>query len=337
MSSAVLMESADAPSPLSPPASSSSTSSPSSSSTSSSFSATTIMSLPIMAPVRFLCGILYSSPLCWCALLLLCLYLVERFDLGPHSFPWSGKDKTKWWWWLKGKSWSRLTAFFSSREYEQGQQVKQNSKDCVNGCLELANGASLCHQGDVLDDDAPIVPPKFRWFIRSKVIPTFRGQCMGADSSSNCGNFAMLAFSYADSLQDVHQHLVFKQITFSNRKSLVDPSRTSYPESYRLENYVVARATRDCHPAVSIARKIPALLAAFRKAERSHLRPPTPKTGILYCREMPCLECSRMLAQALSGVCKNETVLVYSQEGVESGKKNFQCLADAGISVVKIS
>ena len=229
--------------------------------------------------------------------------------------------------------------------------MKEGSKECVDGHTEIANGVGVCASDcNGMVNAAPVVPPKFQWFVRSKVIPTFRGQCgESSRSDSNCtttttatagGNFAVLAFSHADSLQDLHQHLVFKQITFSNRKVLVDPSRTSYPESYRLENYVVAQATNDCHPEVSIARKIPALLAAFRKAERSHLRPPTPNTGVLYCREMPCLECSRILAQALSGVCRNNTVLVNSQEGVESQggrKKSFQCLADAGISVVKIT
>ena len=172
----------------------------------------------------------------------------------------------------------------------------------------------------------------FHDFVQMKIIPTFQMQ-----RRDDNDRFAVLAFTHLKSQHDI-QDLVFKQITF-NRKPLIDSKLPTYPEAYRLENYIVARETESRHPEVLIARKIPALLSAFGKAERCHMRSPTPRMCVLYCSSMPCAECTRELISSLSGVCRDRTVLAYSQENTNTKESiaSQKHLTSAGISVIKIN
>ena len=257
-----------------------------------------------------------GSPLSWWIVIILSLCVMEKFELGVHSLPWN------YYWRRKKRDLSPIhtTADWFSRhgEFEDTDGSSDNSHPSSNGVGHL-NGLGR-----------PLVPLQFKKFIRLQVVPRFRMQC-----KNNDGRFAMLVLTHMRSLREI-QSLEFRQITF-NGKPLVDPSVTTYPESYRLENYVVAQGTSTEHPEVSIAKQIPVLLAGFGKAERCFLRDPVPRTGILYCWEMPCSDCTGLLIDSLSGVCRKKTILAYSQDDPKDGKKNFQRLVDAGISVIKIT
>lgn len=247
-----------------------------------------------------------SSISWWALLLLLSLFLMERFDLGTHSLPWKlWRKDTKMW-----CSYDSVDGGYRSGGMRNGNT--QHNGGCVNGIERT--------------------PSIFHDFILSKVIPTFQMQ-----RRDDNNRFAVLAFTHLKSLHDIRD-LAFKQITF-NGKPLVDPRLPTYPETYRLENYIVTRETQSKHPEVLIAKQIPALLSAFGKAERCHMRSPAPKMCVLYCSAMPCAECTRELISSLTGVCRNRTVLAYSQEDTDSkeGIVNRQHLTNAGISVIKIN
>ena len=253
--------------------------------------------------VRMLSRMLHSS-ITWWSLVVLSLYLLERFDLGMHSFPWN---------WRKRK------------EYENGWLNGWIGKGSIDG---PCNGHIHAHRRSGLNRSVPLI---FHRYIRSQVIPTFRKQCVrrGIDK-----NFAMLVFTHIDSLLDIEQ-LVFRQITF-NGKPLVDSKLTTYPERYRYDNYLVARASESDHAEALIADRVPALLAAYGQAERSHIRNPVPWFGILYSRTMPCGQCTEKIIQSLAGVCRKRTVIVYSEDDDLDGKVNAKRLTKAGFVVVRI-
>lgn len=249
-----------------------------------------------------------TSSLTWWSLVILALYLLERFDLGVHSLPWN---------WKKRRS--------SLKGWMNGSLNHKDSIDgpstCSNGHIHRPNGISR-----------RTVPIIFHEFIQSQVIPAFRMQCTRKD---NGGDFAVLVFTHIDSLQDVTS-ILFRQITF-NGKPLVDSRLTTYPEHYRYDNYIVARSSQTEHPEALIASEVPALLAAYRKAERCYIRNPVPKFGVLYARSMPCSVCTEKIIKSLAGVCRKRTVVAYSDEDTRDGIKNAQRLTNAGFIVVKIN
>lgn len=267
--------------------------------------------------VRLVCSAI-GSPISWWVFIIFSLYLMERFQLGTHSLPWN-------YWRRKSKVSPQYV-----KEWRNGFKHDDEAED-VDGCMMTehlhAYKNGVRHVNGL--SNRPF-PQQFKEFIRSQVVPKFRMQC-----KNNEGRFAVLILSHISSLRNT-QDLVFRQITF-NGKPLVDSTLTTYPEPYRFENYVVAQSTESVHPEVSLVRQIPALLAGFGRTERCYLRDPVPRTGILYCSEMPCSACTELLVESLAGVCKKRTVLAYSQDETKDGKKNFQRLVDAGISVIKIS
>lgn len=272
---------------------------------------------PQFVVTRLACYVV-GSPISWWIFIILSLYVMEKFELGIHSLPWNYWRRRR----RKGnvshtKDWRNW--FSKDGESVDGSALTDHLYADSNGVGHV-NGLS----------SRPLIPLQFKKFIRSQVVPRFRMQCKNSD-----GRFAMLVFSHISSLHEI-QDVAFRQITF-NGKPLVDPALTTYPESYRLENYIVAQGTASEHPEVLIARQIPNLLAGFGKAERCYLRDPVPTTGIVYCWEMPCSTCTGLLIESLSGVCRKITVLAYNQDGVEDGKKNIKRLVDAGISVIKLS
>lgn len=249
----------------------------------------------------YICNLL-SSPVTFWILIILTLQLIERFHLGPHIFTWRRRRS------LSTEPWTNVTC-----DFIDGQGLQSNG---VGHAQYSAN-----------EKTAPSV---FQKFIQTKLIPTFCKQCKNKDDK-----FAVLVFSQINSLHEIKK-LIFKQITF-NGKPLVDSRQTTYPEKYRLENYIVAQSSQTEHPEALIAKQVPALLAAFRKSERCHIHNPTPKFGILYSWEMPCPECSKSIIKSLAGVCRRKVVLAYSQESTGEGKENVKRLTDAGITVVKIN
>lgn len=258
-----------------------------------------------------------SSPLSWWIFIILSLYLMEKFELGTHSLPWNfyrrSKSKVEAPNHVRERPWWRNNGFSKHDVDEDCSAMSRHSNGvkCVHG---LSRRISL---------------QQFQEFAHSQLVPKFRMQC-----KNDNGKFAVLVFSHITSLQDA-KDLVFRQITF-NGKPLVDAAQTTYPEAYRLENYIAAQGTELEHPEVAIARQVPALLAGFGRAERCYLRNPVPAIGILYCWEMPCSKCTGLLIECLSGICRKRTILAYSKEGTKEGKINFQRLVDAEISVIKI-
>lgn len=271
---------------------------------------------PQSVVTRLACSVM-GSPLSWWTVIILSLWVMEKFELGVHSLPWN------YYWRTKKRD---LSPVHTNGDWRNGFSGHGEDTDGSSDNLHAySNG--VAHLNGF---SRPLVPLQFKKFIRSQVVPKFRMQCKNSD-----GRFAMLVFTHLRSLREI-QGLEFRQITF-NEKPLIDPSVATYPEPYRLENYVVAQATSTEHPEGLIARQIPALLAGFGRAERCFLRDPVPRTGIMYCWEMPCSVCTGLLIDSLSGVCRKRTILAYSQDDTKDGKKNFQRLVDAGISVIKIS
>jgi hypothetical protein len=258
--------------------------------------------------VSRLASTVIGSPLSWWLFIILSLCVMERFELGVHSLPWN-------YWKRKDTAKNEYSRY--NRDTD-GTGSIYNHFQANGNCVRHVNGLSR-----------PLVPLQFKQFIRLQLVPRFRNQCRNRD-----GRFAVLILSHMNSLRQT-QGMEFRQITF-DEKPLVDSSLTSYPEAYRLENYIAAQSTATEHPEVSIAQQIPALLAGFGRAERNYLRDPTPNTGILYCSEMPCTACTELLIDSLSGVCRRKTILAYSQDGPNNRKDNFQRLVNAGISVIKI-
>ncbi len=250
---------------------------------------------------RYFCSLVFNNPLTWWILILLGLYLMEVFQLGPHSLPWN---------WRREKN-------------------SKNTKECKNGSLKASYSNGI---GPYDECDGSTVPDTFHRFVRTKIIPTFRMQCKDSDE-----RFAVLVFSHVTSLRDV-RHTRFRQITF-NGQPLVNPSLVTYPEAYRYENYVVARPDGNNHPEVLITKQVPNLLAGFGKAERCYIRNPIPTFGILYCSSLPCSQCTGKIIDSLSTVCRKRMVVAYGQQeddDTKEAKANFQRMVDAGISVVKI-
>lgn len=251
---------------------------------------------------RLICRIL-SSPVTWWSLLILALYLMERFDLGVHSLAWRRKRKLS-----------------STLQYMNGS-CNHHSAD---GGPTSENGI---HRTGV--------PTVFHKYIESQVMPTFRGQCPVGGG----GDFAVLVLTQLESLFWDITSLGFRQITFNCKKPLVDSNLITYPERYRYENYVVARSSETEHPEALIARQVPALLEAFRRAERCYIRNPIPKHALVYSSSLPCRQCSEELVKCLSGVCRERTVLAYSRRGTSDSRaaeESLQCLTNAGFTVVKI-
>lgn len=248
-----------------------------------------------------------TSSLTWWSLLVLALYLLEKFDVGVHSLPWHWRRRRKISLVLKG-GWTN-----GSTETTDGYMVQT----CCS--RHASNGT---------------VPSTFHDFIRSQVIPSFRMQCSGHGTDSE--DFAVLVLTHISSLEDVGK-VPFRQITF-NGKPIVDSRLTTYPEKYRYDNYVAARSSETKHPEALIAGQVPSLLSAYGRAERSYLRNPTPKLGILYTRTMPCDQCTEEIIKSLGGVCRERTVLAYSEEDMRIGSaENRQRLRAAGFTVVRIS
>lgn len=206
-----------------------------------------------------------------------------------------------------------------------------NDKDSTDGPSTCNGHVSNGHAHGMNGVNRRTVPKVFHEFMQSQVIPRFRKQCTRKDS----GDFAMLVFTHIDSLWDI-ESVQFRQITF-NGKPLVDSKLTTYPEQYRYDNYIVARTSETEHPEALIANKVPALLAAFGKAERCYIRNPVPKFGILYTRSVPCGQCTEKIIKSLAGVCRKQTVMAYSEENTLDGKESIQRLTAAGFIVVKIN
>ena len=251
--------------------------------------------------LRSFCSLVFNNPLSWWILILLVLYLMEVLQIGPHSFPWN---------WKKEKA------------------GKGSSKVCMNGVK-----GPLYERDECDGDQQGEAPEAFHRFIRTRVVPTFRKQCVNGNN-----RFAVLLFSHVNNLRHV-KNTRFRQITF-NGKPLVDASLATYPEAYRYENYGVARSNDSEHPEALIAKQVPALLAGFGKAERCYLRNPIPTFGILYTSAAPCSQCTADIIRSLATVCRKRMVVVYDSHNDDSKEseteKNFQRMMEAGISVIRI-
>lgn len=269
---------------------------------------------------RFACHFV-GSPFFWWAFVVLSFYLMERFEVGTHLLSWS--------YWRKRKINNHdvhlcedsIDGPMMKNHSEQITAPHSHSNGVAGNGVAGANGFNRT------------LPPNLQEFLHSYLMPTFR---MQRSARNTHGKFAVLVFSHINSTHDL-QELEFRQVTFKT-KPLIDSARSTYPEAYRFDNYVVAQSTESEHPEALIASKVPLLLAAFAKAERCYVRHPVPRTAILYCQEMPCSVCTGLLVESLSGVCRNKTILAYSEGDTEvkDGKKSVQRLVEAGISVFKI-
>lgn len=253
---------------------------------------------------------LTTNPLSWWIFTILALYLMERFELGPHSFPWN---------------WRKKQTHLDTNSCSNGSSKHHESTDGPTVAMTSVGKHIKC-----VRKDNGVVPQIFHRFIQTHLIPTFRMQCKDKDDQ-----FAVLILSQIDTLHDVGT-VVFRQVTF-NGTPLVDSRLTTYPEKYRYDNYIVARSAKTEHPEALIAREVPTLLAAFRKVERCYIRNPVPRTGIFYSWNMPCSQCTELIVKSLSGACRKKVVIAYTQENAKEGKKNLQCLVEAGFTVVRIN
>lgn len=266
-------------------------------------------------------AIISKSPLSWWLCVLLSLFLINTFQLGPHCFSWS---------YIRRKVMS-LRNGTKGCSYDSTDHGDMNGTS-PNHSTALKQGRGINKEDD--DSDNHMVLCKF---IQTKLIPKFVLQCRDKDD-----NFAVLVFSRISSLRDI-KRVKFNQITF-NGKAQVDCRLTTYPEDYRYENYVVARSDSVEHPESSIMKQIPTLLAAYGKRERCYMEDPKPKLVLLYSLEMPCANCTHQILKSLYKMCssnggRSRVVLAYSQlcDGEEEeGKRNHKRLVDAGFIVVKV-
>lgn len=254
-----------------------------------------------------------SSSITWWVISLLALLLIERYDLGLHSLPWHHHYH------------------YSNRKLIWNRAVGSSSLDTIDGDVETDGygKSSNC-----------LVPMEFYSFISNFVIPNFSLQCQ-----SKGQNYAVLSLTRIDSLHKISA-LSFEHITF-NGKPLVDPKKCVYPEAYRYVNYVVARTTTttsssnskdDQHPLALIAKQVPSLLRAYRASERSYMRDPVPRFGVLYCHTVPCCSvCTHLITKALAGMCSRKIVLAYSElKGSGGVEESINCFLKAGFLLAEV-
>lgn len=254
----------------------------------------------------------FTSPLSWWILIIFSLFLIEKFELGPHSFSVC--------WWTSSKR-SKVKQVMMNgafpQHYDSIDGTSINGHDILhaksNGVMQTKNG----------------VPLVFHNFIRRQIIPKFSSQ-----RQENNEMFAVLVLSRISSLEEIRE-VKFKLITF-NGQPLVNSRLITYPQEYRYENYVVARSGKTRHPEALITKQVPKLVQAYGKSERCYLRNPAPKFGLLYSWFLPCSHCTDLIIERLSGVCKKEMVLAYSHLGGEGDEMNSKRLTDAGFTVVRV-
>lgn len=247
-----------------------------------------------------------QTPLFWWTFIITSFYLIERLDLGIHSFRWR-----------RSRDQGYCNGSIDSHEEEtDGPNDKcqvRNGKNS-NGHLHM-NGAV------------------FHSFIQKRVIPNFRSQCQEGEHS-----FSVLILSNITSVQDI-ERVKFRQVTF-NGMPLVDSKRTMYPKPYRYENYIVARPDQSEHPEAMIMKEVPALVKAYGSKERCYIRNPVPKFGLLYSWTMPCSVCTKLIVKSLSKVCSEKVVLAYTRSN-ETEKESVvrdshRILTSSGFMVVRV-
>ena len=269
-----------------------------------------------------------QTPIFWWAFIFLSFYLIEKFDFGSDCFSLT---------WIR-KGWKEACSYTrnDSRCYTSIVVCPESETD---GAIELqptldeasSAGDDGYYSDQVLQNGQ--VQTTLQNFVQKRLIPSFQSHCLEGDD-----RFAVLVLSNITNVDDIGE-VKFRQVTF-NGVPLVDSSRTTYPQSYRYENYVVARPNGSEHPEALIMRQIPALVRAYKQKERCYIRNPTPKFGILYCRTMPCAMCTKLILKFLAGVCSEKTVLAYTQRNVTENRsvirRSQDLLISAGFMLVQM-
>ncbi len=282
-----------------------------------------------------------ESPLFWWIVIISLLYLIERFDLGIHCFSWINKLKrhqndgnTD----CNGVHVSRVAnGIHINPDHSKCRESKLKNGCTLNGHVRnghIGNGPIRNRQmcsGHIIQNGH--VPTVLNHFIRHSVIPTFRPHTKGTDP-----DFSVLVLSNISSVGEV-KGVHFRQVTFNGRP-LVDPALPVYPQSYRFENYMVARPSGCSHAETLIINNLRTLLKAYGVKERCYVRTPTPKFGLMYCWAMPCSKCVQLVVKRLSSICSQKFVLVYSNDNSEQWstiQENQRMMKNAGILVAKIA
>lgn len=279
--------------------------------------------------------VILRSPFLWWSVIISLFYLIEKLDLGVHCFSWLDRLRRR-----RRHHHDNNAAVCNGKQTlhtVNGIHSGSNHSECEeskigNGCTgngRIRNGHS--YSGHVIQNGH--VPTVLNDFIRRAVIPTFKPHTEGKEP-----HFSVLVLSNISSVGEV-KHVNFRQVTFNGRP-FVDPKLTVYPQSYRYENYIVARPSGDKHAEALIIKDLQTLLKAYGVKERCYLRSPAPKFGLMYCWTMPCSDCTQLLVNRLSSVCSQKFVLVYSHENSEKWSKvqeSRRTLKAAGILVAKIA
>ena len=318
---------------------------------------------------------LAKSPTVWWVIVISLLYIIDKFDLGVHSLSWlkilrihrynadeEGKEDKI----IKANG---VYAGLKNSELEHNvmrmkngfghstvnEHVTQSGNSTQNGLLiqkkdliqngdiiknrkanghtvgnghAILNGHKIQREYIVENGHVLIV---LKNFILNTVIPTFRWQAKGEP------DFSVLVFSNISSMQRIKE-INFSLVTFDSMP-LVNSKMTTYPQSYRYDNYIVARPSGSNHAEDLIINELKSLIKAYGTKERCFLRNPVPKFGLLYSWTMPCSDCAKAIASSLSKLCSYKFVLVYSQQNYQRRdrtEESLRVLKEAGVLVAKV-